>query len=147
MSRVAGNLGFNSIKNGQGFSLLELMIVVVVVAILSAVAYPSYQAHIAVSRRAEARAALLEAAQYMEREFTLTGGYGSASLASAGLGTLPRDGGSAYYQLAVSASGALFSLSATPTGGMNGDSCGVLILDQAGRQTVSGASLTAADCW
>lgn len=134
-------------KQPKGFSLLELMIVVVVVAILSAIAYPSYQEHIAASRRAEARAALMEAAQYMEREFTLTGDYGSASLASAGLSTLPREGGSAYYQLAVSASGGLFTLSATPTGGMNGDNCGVLILDQAGRQTVSDASFTAADCW
>ena len=132
-------------KKPKGFSLLELMIVVVVVAILSAVAYPSYQEHIAASRRAEARAALMEAAQYMEREFTLTGDYGSASLASAGLSTLPRE--RAYYQLAVSASGALFTLSATPTGGMSEDNCGVLILDQTGRQTVSGASLTAADCW
>lgn len=136
-------------KKPKGFSLLELMIVVVVVAILSAVAYPSYQAHIAASRRAEARAVLMEAAQYMEREFTLTGDYGSASLASAGLSTLPREGGSAYYQLAVSvsASGALFTLSATPTGGMSEDNCGVLVLDQTGQQTVSGASLTAADCW
>ena len=50
-------------KKPKGFSLLELMIVVVVVAILSAVAYPSYQAHIAASRRAEARAVLMEAAQ------------------------------------------------------------------------------------
>ncbi|MNR01235.1 Fimbrial protein precursor [compost metagenome] len=131
----------------SGFSLLELMIVVVVVAILSAVAYPSYQSHIAASRRAEAKAALMEAAQYMEREFSLTGGYGSANLASAGLSTLPRDGGSAYYQLAANTSGAAFTLTATPTGGMNGDKCGVLMLDQVGRQTLSGATLTAADCW
>lgn len=130
-----------------GFSLLELMIVVVVVAILSAVAYPSYQSHIAASRRAEAKAALMEAAQYMEREFSLTGGYSSANLVSAGLSTLPRDGGSAYYQLAANTSGAQFTLSATPTGAMNGDKCGVLMLDQVGRQTLSGASVTAADCW
>lgn len=135
------------VTQSRGFSLLELMIVVVVVAILSAVAYPSYQSHIATSRRAEAKAALMEAAQYMEREFSLTGGYGSANLASAGLSTLPRDGGSAYYQLAVNASGAAFTLTATPTGGMGGDECSVLMLDQVGRQTVSGASLTAADCW
>ena len=130
-----------------GFSLLELMIVVVVVAILSAVAYPSYQSHIAASRRAEAKAALMEAAQYMEREFSLTGGYGSANLVSAGLSTLPRDSGAAYYQLAVNTSGAVFTLTATPTGGMGGDKCGVLMLDQIGRQTVSGSALTAADCW
>ncbi|UNP88033.1 type IV pilin protein [Aeromonas encheleia] len=134
-------------KKPKGFSLLELMIVVVVVAILSAVAYPSYQAHIAASRRAEAKAALMEAAQYMEREFTQAGSYNAANLVSAGLSTLPRDGGSAYYQLVVNASGAVFTLIATPTGGMGGDECGVLMLDQVGRQTVSGASLTAADCW
>ena len=41
-------------RNQRGFTLLELMIAVVVVAILASVAYPSYQAHLRKSRRAEA---------------------------------------------------------------------------------------------
>ena len=53
-------------KRRRGFTLLELMITVVVVAILAAVAMPSYLRHIQSSRREMAKAALLDAAQKME---------------------------------------------------------------------------------
>lgn len=51
----------------RGFTLIELMIVVAIVAILAAVAYPSYRDSISKSRRAEARAQLMDAVQYMQR--------------------------------------------------------------------------------
>jgi len=132
---------------GRGFTLIELMIVVVVAAILAAVAYPSYNNYMASAKRADARATLLEAAQYLEREFTANGNYDAGNLVSAGLATLPRDGSTAYYNLALNASGARYTLTAIPTGAMNGDPCGLLTLDQSGQQGVSLASMTAADCW
>ncbi len=116
----------------RGFSLLELMIAVAVMAILTLIAYPSYNSYMASAKRAEAKAALLEAAQYMERQFTADGNYDGGNLASAGLATLPRDGGAAYYNLALNASGARYTLTAIPTGVMNGDPCGLLTLDQGG---------------
>ncbi|MBL0680387.1 type IVa pilus pseudopilin TppA [Aeromonas dhakensis] len=131
----------------RGFSLLELMITVAVMAILTLIAYPSYNSYMASAKRAEAKAALLEAAQYMERQFTADGNYDGGNLASAGLATLPRDGGAAYYNLALNASGARYTLTAIPTGVMNGDPCGLLTLDQGGQQGVSMASMTAAECW
>ncbi|MEL3923834.1 type IVa pilus pseudopilin TppA [Aeromonas enteropelogenes] len=131
----------------RGFTLIELMIVVVVVAILAAIAYPSYNNYMASAKRAEAKATLLEAAQYLEREFTANGNYDTGNLASAGLATLPRDGGSAYYHLALNASGARYTLTAIPTGVMNGDPCGLLTLDQSGQQGVSRATMTTAECW
>src|SRR5690606_15122717 len=54
----------------RGFTLLELMITVVVVAILASVAYPSYTDFVVRSKRAEGKAALLDAAQALERHFT-----------------------------------------------------------------------------
>ena len=116
-------------------------------AILTVIAYPSYNNYIASAKRAEAKAALLEAAQYLERQFTAEGNYDGGNLASAGLATLPKEGGGAYYNLALNASGGRYTLTAIPTGAMNGDPCGLLTLDQGGQQGVSGATMTAAECW
>lgn len=131
----------------RGFSLMELMIAVAVMAILTVIAYPSYNNYIASAKRAEAKATLLEAAQYLERQFTAEGHYDGGNLASAGLATLPKEGGEAYYNLALNASGGRYTLTAIPTGAMNGDPCGLLTLDQGGQQGVSGATMTAAECW
>ncbi|MCH7375417.1 type IVa pilus pseudopilin TppA [Aeromonas sp. MR19] len=131
----------------RGFSLMELMIAVAVMAILTVIAYPSYNNYIASAKRAEAKATLLEAAQYLERQFTAEGNYDGGNLASAGLATLPKEGGEAYYNLALNASGGRYTLTAIPTGAMDGDPCGLLTLDQGGQQGVSGATMTAAECW
>ena len=59
----------------RGFTLIELLIAVAVVAILAAVAYPSYQNQIAKARRAEIQGELVRLAQFMERLHTETGCY------------------------------------------------------------------------
>ena len=59
----------------KGFTLIELMIVVAVVGILTAVAYPSYAEYVRRGHRADARAGLLQAQQWLERAATATGSY------------------------------------------------------------------------
>ena len=59
----------------RGFTLIELMIVVAIVGILSAIAYPSYAGYIRKGHRADARAGLLQAQQWLERASTATGLY------------------------------------------------------------------------
>ena len=54
----------------QGFTLIEVMIVVAVIGILAAIAYPSYQESVTKTRRSAAQGCLVEMAQFMERFYT-----------------------------------------------------------------------------
>ena len=58
-----------------GFTLIEMMIVVAILGILAAIAYPSYVRHVQRSHRADAEAALMENAQFLERRFTACNAY------------------------------------------------------------------------
>ncbi len=62
-------------SRGLGFTLLEMMIVTAVIAILAAIAYPSYQASVKKGRRAQARTAILELLQQQERYLTQRNSY------------------------------------------------------------------------
>jgi type IV pilus assembly protein PilE len=67
----------------RGFTLMELMVVIMIVAILAAVAYPNYTKSILRSNRSDARATLLQIAQNLERYFTENNTYVGATLGSA----------------------------------------------------------------
>lgn len=74
-------------KYQKGFTLIELMIVVAIVGILGAIAYPSYQDSVRKGRRAEARAALAELLQQQERYMTQNNTY--YAIATAGTQNIP----------------------------------------------------------
>ena len=152
------------LKTMKGFTLIEVMIVVAIIGIIGAIAYPSYQDSVRRGRRADARAVLLEAAQFMERRATenLQAGYNNvaqADLNTARLGRSPKDGTTIYYVIALSGqtpAGNTFTLTATPqaTGGQNKDKCGGasgpnLGLTQGGVKQVNGATTAALvqACW
>ncbi|VUD68287.1 Fimbrial protein [Thalassocella blandensis] len=67
------------LKKDKGFTLLELMIVVAIVSILAAIAYPSYQQHILKARRTDAKEALLSIAGLQERYFLQHNKYATAA--------------------------------------------------------------------
>ena len=132
----------------KGFTLIELMIVVAIVGILSAIAYPSYAEYIRRGHRADARAGLLQAQQWLERAATATGVYPTALPA-----TLTWAGDSAKrYTIGFKAgnTNAAFTLIATrKVGAQASDRCGDFTLTNTGTQGNDNltSGTTSVDCW
>jgi type IV pilus assembly protein PilE len=135
-------------KSSTGFSLIELMIVVVIVGILMAISLPAYQGYVQRSHRADGHSSLLDIAARQERyvaqnnKYTKTiGGAGGLNLGDAN----SRDG---YYTLAVDkcATGGIaicYLITATAVGSQASDTdCKTITYDSAG--TKGG---TTAECW
>jgi type IV pilus assembly protein PilE len=116
----------------KGFTLIELMIVVAIVAILASIAVPAYNDSITKSRRADAQGTLTSFANAMERHFTTNGTYaGAAGTSGSPTDTgdpwifsknSPVDGGTAYYKLTIdAANGSSYTLDAEAIGAQNGN--------------------------
>ena len=82
---------FLALHKLRGFTLIELLITVVIVGILSAVAYPSYLEHVRKAHRAEVTGLLLQNAHRLERHFARQGSYleGGAAKSGPGCAGLP----------------------------------------------------------
>ena len=117
----------------RGFSLLELLIVLVVAGIIASIALPAYQEQARKARRAEGHAALYDSASRQE-EFFLNNKTYTTTVGPGGLNALsPTENG--YYTITVDAPSAAclinrcYQLRATPQGNQASDSCGALTLD------------------
>ena len=135
----------------QGVTLIELMIVVAIVGILAAIAYPSYRSYVMRSHRSDAKIALERMAQALERCYTNSRTYaGCPALAAVTAGTAASDNG--YYSITFSPAPTTtaFALQATAVGGQLADSdCRTFTLDNAntrGARTAADADNFAA-CW
>lgn len=120
-----------------GFTLIELMVVVAVVAILAAVALPSYQESVRKGRRGQAKADLIEVGQLAERYRTVNNNSYSGFSLPAGFDQSPRTGAASYVvELETADDGRSFTVTATPEAGtaQAADRCGVLTLLSTGAR-------------
>lgn len=128
----------------RGITLIELMIVVVVVSILAAIAYPNYQEFVARAKRNEARAALLRLATNQER-FYLNNNTFTADMTQIGFSSSPFTTETGYYVVTVTlATPSNFSATATyQRGGSEANKCLTFTIDGRGQKT----STPEPDCW
>lgn len=139
-------------KAEYGFTLIELMIVVAIVGILAAIAYPSYTDSVRKTKRSDAQVALSRAATLQEREYTQNNVY-STTMADIG-GSTSEEG---YYTISASiptsCAPSCYLLSATPVAGgpqASDVDCWTITLDHTGRKASAnkaGIANPSGTCW
>lgn len=150
----------------RGFTLIELMIAATVIAVLAAIAYPTYVGQLRKSQRVEARAALMRGTQLLERSFTQNGGY-PATVADFNILFGLNAGDTVYtnpdqpasssrskfrfsYVPTANPSGGLpvaFALQAVPlTGAMSDPECATFAMNERGQRSVTGTDAQER-CW
>lgn len=136
-------------KRFRGFTLIEVVIAMTIIAILAAIAIPAYTAYLTRGYRSDARSTLLLAAQWMERWRTERGTYQDGGVSPTlpyGLNVSPPTG-TARYNLAVDApTPGAYTITATPVGSMAGDPCGNYTVNNRGVRAHTGSE-TEMTCW
>jgi type IV pilus assembly protein PilE len=150
-----------------GFTLVEVMIVVAIIGILAAIAFPAYTESVAKGRRSKATSQLMQAQQWMERFYSENYAYDKDTTNASpvtrfnvSFATVPPPGESAtaYYNISLSnLTATTYTIRAVRATSMANDACGDMTIDNLGKKDfVSGTYdssrfATAADakatCW
>jgi type IV pilus assembly protein PilE len=128
------------INTEYGFSLFEVLIVLVIIGILARIAYPVYTHALIKTHRTEAKIALMDLANRMERYYLENNNsYLGASLGKLHIKALTDK---KFYQLSLSSTHNTYRLLATAT--FSDPACSCFILNQLGEKTNAGS---ARQCW
>ena len=140
-------------KIQTGFTIIELVVVMAVIAVLSAIAYNGYSESIRKARRTEARNQMLNIAAAQER-FRYSNPRYAATLTALGQAAVVADG-TQFYDVSMTGVADLlvpsaYTITATPRPAQSKDKCGSLTLTNLGVKGSSGLSPAPADnpdCW
>lgn len=130
----------------QGFTLIELIIVVAIVAIISAIAVSNFGQNVVAANRVDGRTALLNTATSLEKCKSIYGTYNNNNCRISDGDSIDSPDG--LYTVSVDTTTTTFTLTANPASGSaqnNDDDCTSIILDHLGRQTGTGADSSV--CW
>ena len=150
-------------EKNQGFTLIELIIAMAIIAVLARIAIPAYMESVRKAKRSQAQVAVTGLAQSLERYFTNCNSYNSTTApctASINASNVPTiyppnvpQSGTAFYTLTVviPAGGASYTITAAPVSGgqMAGDKCGSFTYTSDGAKGLSGQTtgVVVTDCW
>ena len=140
-------------RREQGFSLLEMLVVLTIIGVLSAVALPAYNSHVAKTRRGTAAGCLMEMGQFLERNYTMSLRYDRDSAGNAlALPALQcrTDLGGFFTFGTTALAQTTYTLAATPAAKQKSadTSCGcTMSINQQGIKAVSACAKTVSDCW
>ena len=130
----------------RAFSLVELLIVVAIIGIVSAIALPTYQQHVLRANRTQASTALMDLSSKMQQYFVQHNSYEGATLSSIGMSATTENH---LYQLHIQVeSPTTYLLQAIPQGrqAKEDTQCATFTYDQVGVKGITG-NATVADCW
>lgn len=132
-------------RNNKGFTLIEVMIVVAIIGILAAIAYPSYDEYVKRGNRTEGQAFLQDVAARQERYYSQNNKYVTDTSDIAKLGISTTASSTGKYTVALAGGGGGYSLTATNS--FNDAKCVTLTLNALGVKGSTGSRSDNNDCW
>jgi type IV pilus assembly protein PilE len=138
-------------RGQAGFTLIELMIVVVIIGILAVISYPSYQSHLIETRRSDARSSLLDISARLERFMISNNSYTTVVSGATGLNLGSNTSAEGYYTIAITAGNfcgsniaICYQITATAIAPQDQDTeCATITLNSTGARS----GTTAGACW